>query len=215
MIFKLLRLLMVAVLYVNIKRSLLSPSIRFNCVDPAELTRKLITLETEAGTDPAFLRNLPATVTSFLGPGFLARRIRRIASHLVSPISPSPVISKDLEAWAVKSTSLAAMTFMLGASANGLSTSAMEGFDERRVCYILGIPPERFSVSLIVSLGHAAGSNEMDANNASSATSNTTSATPITSDEKSFVQEFPAKSRRYPLDDVCFGDTYGALWREK
>ena len=49
---------------------------------------------------------------------------------------------------------LSAMTLMLAASAAGLATLPMEGFDERRVRRILGIPRSQI-VPVVIAIGHA------------------------------------------------------------
>ena len=51
---------------------------------------------------------------------------------------------------------------MCAATANGLATCPMEGFDERRLCYSLGINTERYSIPLVVSTGYALEDNSGD-----------------------------------------------------
>ncbi len=64
-----------------------------------------------------------STVLRALAAGALAA-----ASHVLPmPTRPSPAV------WAQKSTMLAAQTLLLAATAEGVSSSPMEGFDERRV----------------------------------------------------------------------------------
>ena len=123
--------------------------------EPGQLTRKLMKLELEHGTDPSYVSTLPSKISFLLGKGFLSNAFRATATHLMSPISPSPTIAANCDAWAAKNASLAAQTYMLGASAFGLSTAPMEGFDERRIFYLLGIPQERYSVPLVVATGYA------------------------------------------------------------
>ena len=57
--------------------------------------------------------------------------------------------------WLTKQVMLAAMNFMLAASAAGLGTVPMEGFDESRVKALLGIPA-RHVVPVLVPVGVAA-----------------------------------------------------------
>jgi nitroreductase len=67
------------------------------------------------------------------------------------PIMHAPL---DTKAYAWKSAMMASMTFMLAASSHGLATHAMEGFDERRVKQVVGLP-HHFSVPVIISLGYS------------------------------------------------------------
>jgi nitroreductase len=113
-------------------------------------------LETEHGADPAYVARLPATVSFLLGKGLLSKAFRAAATHLLSPLSPTPKISHSLDGWACKNTALAAGTFMLAAQAHGLATAPMEGFDERRVGFLLRIPADRFSIPLVVTTGYSA-----------------------------------------------------------
>jgi len=123
--------------------------------DPSQLTRRLMQLELDCGTDPSYVSALPSQVGFLLSrQGLLSTAFRALASHLSSPITPSPKISPTLDGWACKNAALAAGTFMLAAQANGLATAPMEGFDERRVGFLLGIPAERFAIPLVVSAGY-------------------------------------------------------------
>jgi len=124
--------------------------------DPSQLTRRVMKLETEHGADPAYVARLPATVSFLLGKGLLSKAFRAAATHLLSPLSPTPKISHSLDGWACKNTALAAGTFMLAAQAHGLATAPMEGFDERRVGFLLRIPADRFSIPLVVTTGYSA-----------------------------------------------------------
>lgn len=61
------------------------------------------------------------------------------------------------EAWAFKQTSFAASTFMLAATAHGLSTNPMEGFSpkdgQQAIRDAVGLPA-RYSVPVVISLGY-------------------------------------------------------------
>ena len=64
---------------------------------------------------------------------------------------PQPVAA---EAWALKSAMLAAQTYLLAATARGLATAPMEGFDADRLRAYLDVPP-RYSLPLVVATGYA------------------------------------------------------------
>lgn len=69
-----------------------------------------------------------------------------------APVPSIPVIHKRY--WLAKQVSLSAMVFMLAAHAAGLATVPMEGFDERRVRRLLGVP-RRHIVPIVVPVGYA------------------------------------------------------------
>ena len=70
---------------------------------------------------------------------------------------PLPTIN-SAEGWAFKNAALAAQTLMLGATAAGLGSLAMEGFDARMAAAALDIPWPRYAVPIVVALGYSAGS---------------------------------------------------------
>jgi len=161
--------------------------------DPSQLTRRLMELETAHGTDPAYVSGLPSKVTFLLGPGVLSKAFRVVASHLLSPLAPSPKISPTLEGWACKNAALAAGVYMLAAQSHGLATAPMEGFDERRVGFLLGIPAERYSIPLLICTGYAAAAEgNADVNSVASASE----------------VDGPAH-RRFPLAEVACLDHFG------
>lgn len=105
---------------------------------------------------------------------FLAKKV---AFGVVSRFLPAPTVS-SAECWATKNTMLAAQNLLLAATAHGLASCPMEGFDGRRVRRALGIP-RRFSVPLVVAIGHA--EDGIDA----------------------------IDTARYPREDIFFADTFG------
>lgn len=153
--------------------------------EPYKLTKALMALEESRGADAGYVASLPAKLSFLVGPGWLSHKIRSLTSHLASPLTPSPVIPYGAQ-WSTKNSMFAAQQLLLAATAHGLSSAPMEGFDERRICYQLQIPIEQYSVPLVVALGYAEGSQEDSAPSA-----------PLT-----------AKSR-YPLESVCYEDRYG------
>ena len=75
---------------------------------------------------------------------------------------------------------------MLACTSVGLSTSPMEGFDERRICSALKIPTERYKVPLVISVGYA-------------------KVEPVVIRTK----------KRYSLDDICYEDQFGQIMVDK
>jgi nitroreductase len=74
------------------------------------------------------------------------------AVRLMKPTPRVPVLNSEM--WTMKQVMLSAMNFMLAASAAGLSSGPMEGFDDKRVKKILGIPANH-CVPLIITLGYS------------------------------------------------------------
>lgn len=70
-----------------------------------------------------------------------------------SPVPSLPAVHRSY--WLAKQVSLCAMTFMLAATAAGLGTCPMEGYDDRRVRKALGMTG-RYQVVLVVPVGYAA-----------------------------------------------------------
>ena len=154
--------------------------------EPVRLIKNLIKLESDAGTDPGYLRDLSVKINILIGNnGFLADKVRIFATHLASAVSPSPLIPVSPVSWSVKNTIFAAQTFMLSAQANGLNTAPMEGYDERRLCYALNIPMSKYSVPLVISTGYA-----------------------MKGIEGEKVYKGDQIGKRYPLEDICFTDKY-------
>jgi nitroreductase len=88
-----------------------------------------------------------------LGLGWLAKALAGPVLGLVTPTPSIPAVQKRY--WLTKQTMLCAMTLMLAASAAGLATLPMEGFDERRVRKALGIPRSQI-VPVVIAMGYAA-----------------------------------------------------------
>jgi nitroreductase len=104
------------------------------------ILRRVVPLAMRAG--PLGLNCLWKAILVALGP----------IVRLVAPLPQIPAV--EHRAWHSKQASLAAMNFMLAATAAGLSTIPMEGFDEKRVRRACRIPGS-FDVILLVSVGYA------------------------------------------------------------
>lgn len=157
-------------------------------------------LEISAGTDKSYVASLPAKLNFLLGPGHLARGLKKITSHLLSPLRPMPVIDIDNRAWAAKNVGFVAQQVMLACTAYGLASTPMEGFDERRLCHQLQVPLDQYSVPLILSIGYVKGTKPEDI-----------LATPIDINDLQDSTErtlFPKKAR-FSLENRCYENAYG------
>lgn len=89
--------------------------------------------------------------TGPLGLGWAWKCAAPLAARFKS-IPSIPAVQRRY--WLSKQVTLCAMNFMLAAKAAGLGTVPMEGFDERRVRRVLGIPRSQVVV-LVVPVGYA------------------------------------------------------------
>ncbi|MBL8148390.1 MAG: nitroreductase family protein [Blastocatellia bacterium] len=87
-----------------------------------------------------------------LGLGWFGKAFFVPLARLFTPIPSIPAVEKRY--WLAKQVMLSSMIFMLAATAAGLSTVPMEGFDEDRVRKVLGIPSSHI-VALVVPVGYA------------------------------------------------------------
>ena len=135
--------------------------------EPSSASSYVARLSADAPCDPP-LRPL----------AFLCKKLAfGVSSHVLRIGAPTVC---SAEAWAVKNTMLAAQTLLLAATAAGLSSCPMEGFDGRRVRRALRIP-RRYSIPLVVAVGHP---------------------TPLARDD-------PVATKRFALEEVAFGDAFG------
>ena len=145
--------------------------------------QRIYQLEKESGTrHPNYLAMMPVSTAFFLGEGHAATLLKQVTTDLVSTRlqQPMPEI-EPIQVWAYKNTSLAVQSYVLAATSHELQTSIMEGFDGRKVREILRIP-DRYGIPMMVATGYEYEANE---------TTTTTTA-------------------RLDLDEVVFGDTFGA-----
>jgi nitroreductase len=121
--------------------------------------RKMITQENEAGSmHPSYQQTLEKFVplafnTGPLGFGWLWKVTLPPMLRVAMPTPELPAIHRRY--WLAKQVSLSAMVFMLAATAAGLGTCPMEGFDESRVKRLLRIPAHMVLV-LISPVGYSA-----------------------------------------------------------
>ncbi len=89
------------------------------------------------------------------GPSGIGWIWKKIAPPFMRPFSPVPSMpAVEKRYWLSKQVMLAAMVFMLSATAAGLSTVPMEGFDETWVRKALGIPSSHI-VPVVIPVGYA------------------------------------------------------------
>lgn len=114
-------------------------------------------LERGAGKGARYLRSLETDLTVFSSvTGSPVEHAVKAAVLCAGQFtgSPLPTVNHS-ESWAFKSTALAAQTLMLGATAHGLGTCAMEGLNADKVRLALAIP-ERYGIPMVVAVGFSA-----------------------------------------------------------
>ena len=120
---------------------------------------KMLEHEEEAGNlHPKYRASLEKFVplafhTGPAGLGWLWKSTLLPVRRLGAPTPELPAIHRRY--WLAKQVSLSAMSFMLAATAAGLGTCPMEGFDESRVKKLLGIP-RHMIVVMVVPVGYSA-----------------------------------------------------------
>eukprot|EP01038_Epipyxis_sp_PR26KG_P012057 gene12057-16134_t len=164
--------------------------------NPIKSLDNLIKLEKSAGLSLSYINSLPSKVSFMLGNGILSKAIKNIATELTSPINPSPTLP-NIETWSVKNTAFAAQQFMLAATSFGCATAPMEGFDERRLCFALDIPMDKFCVPIVISLGYSISSSieEKIMYNISN--------------ENQSEGQVTSSNRRYDLKSMCYLNKFG------
>ncbi len=171
--------------------------INFICIscthtDPTSLTSNLIVLERSHGASPEYLLSLPMKISLVLQQrGVLAKKLKQLATHFLSPLRPTPVIANDAIAWAEKNTAFAAQTLLLAAAANDLCAVPMEGFDERRLSTYLSLSTHLFSIPFVVAVGYPLEAVEKEG-------------------EKEVIHQPRKHKIRFAVNDMCFSEVYGA-----
>lgn len=157
--------------------------------DPTQLTRKLMKLESENGTDLTYISSLPSKIGFLFGGGWVSGKLRSFGTHLLSPLVPTPNIASSSEMWSVKNTAFAAQQLMLAATSLGVCSAPMEGFDEARLCFEIGIPTQDFSIPLVISLGY-----------------------PVVNESEASNPDVKKPKLRFKMEDVCFSEKYGQVF---
>jgi nitroreductase len=158
--------------------AVIKPALRVACMNQRQITeapatvvflgdrrvvsnnfQEMLRAEEEAGIlHPKYKQSLEKYVplafdTGPLGIGWLWKAALPPVRRWALPTPELPAIHRRF--WLAKQVSLAAMVFMLAATAAGLGTCPMEGFDEQRVKKVLGIPAHMLVV-MVVPVGYSA-----------------------------------------------------------
>lgn len=143
--------------------------------------QRIVELEKEANMrDVNYMAMLPVA-SSFLTEGGSNNFIvKAVADALSANVQPMPTM-ESIESWSVKNSSLMTQMYVMAAQSHGLGTCIMEGFDARRAQQILRIPPDRYTLPLMVATGY-----------------------------DFFNENENAVTPRLPLDQIFFGNTFGA-----
>lgn len=152
---------------------------------PTRNTQKLMKLELDANKSNEYVQSLPAKTSFLAGHTIAANKIKNIATTLLSPITGMPML-EPINAWSIKNTALACQTLMLSAAAHGYDSCPMEGYDARRMGYLLKIPLEEYSIPMIISIG------EIDQE----------------AEDKLNVDNAAVRTR-FPINDVFYTNQYG------
>ena len=81
--------------------------------------RSLMELERQHGGYEGYISSIPALVSFTQGAGRISGAIKRLATHILSPIQPMPVI-EPRESWAYKNAGIFSQMYMISCAANGL-----------------------------------------------------------------------------------------------
>ncbi|GLE02075.1 hypothetical protein PINS_up010913 [Pythium insidiosum] len=121
-------------------------------LEPSRRVPRIQKMMHDNGASAEAVNNLPHYTRLFSGEGEVAGGIRSLISTVVSPIRAVPSHVPTI-AWSFKQTAFAASAFLHAASAYGLATCPMEGFDETRVKHALDIP-DRYAIPVVVCCGY-------------------------------------------------------------
>lgn len=123
----------------------------------ASSSRDLQVLERGTGKGVRYLRSLETDLAAFSSfTGWTAEHIIKEAALRAGGSLGVQLPTVNVpEAWAFKNAAFAAQTLLLGATAHGLASCVMEGFNGDAVRSVCKVPP-RYGIPLIVALGYAA-----------------------------------------------------------
>jgi len=127
---------------------------------------------------------------------YLSSFLKQTFTHALSPIQSMPTM-ENVESWSYKNAGIMAQQYTMCATAHGLSTCMMEGYDARRVKEILRIP-DRYGVPLMVATGYDYGTIADDVVHAD-----------IIDDDDSDGDRLDKRTPRLEMNELFFGDTFG------
>jgi len=139
----------------------------------------------------------------------LATLAKRTFANALSPSRPMPTM-EDVGMWAYKNAGIMAQLYTMSATAHGLSTCMMEGYDARRVMDILRIPSERYGVPIMIATGYEYGMDKesvVHANNLDDVNENEDEETERRLQQKKEQQR--RKAPRLEMNELFFGETFG------
>jgi nitroreductase len=126
----------------------------------------------------------------------------------MSNIQPAPTID-DVKVWSYKNTAMVAQMYTMAACSHGLSTCMMEGYDTRRVSDILRLPAnDRYGVPLMVATGFEYQDPDLLERQEQEENDSGSASYPSVSDSRS------NRTARLPIDEVVFGNLFGAPLKE-
>lgn len=104
---------------------------------------------------PAYLRNIYYFMHG--GPAQSMAAVKSVLSAWYSRAAGTPLVSVPVSraGYAWKQTMIPATTFVQLCAAAGWDTCMMEGIDDDAVKRVLGVPGERYTVAVLVSVGYA------------------------------------------------------------
>jgi nitroreductase len=130
----------------------------------------------------------------------LATMAKQTFANALSPSRPMPTM-EDVGMWSYKNAGIMAQLYTLSATAHGLSTCMMEGYDTRRVMDILRIPRDRYGVPIMIATGYEYGMNMesvVHANNLE-----------ILTEDYEDEENPRRKAPRLEMNELFFGETFG------
>lgn len=139
-----------------------APAVIFFCGDRdvyANNLEDVVKLSREAGVmNDAYEAGMRKNVGTFLntapaGLGAVAKWFMMAVGRWFTAVPNLPAVNRDF--WLAKPVGLAAMNAMLAATAAGVDTSPMEGFDHTKVQKVLGLPANIVPI-IIVCAGKSA-----------------------------------------------------------
>jgi len=119
----------------------------------------------------------------------LSTLLKRTFTNALSPVQPMPTM-EHVESWSYKNAGIMAQMYTMAATAHGLNTCMMEGFDARRAKEILRIP-DRYGIPLMVATGYDYG------------------ASPVVHADLDDDDQLQRDTPRLEMNELIFGDTFG------
>ena len=129
--------------------------------------------------------------------------LKQTIAHALSPLQPMPTM-EEVESWSYKNAGILSSIYTLAATAHGLSTCMMEGYDARRVKEILRVP-DRYGIPLMVATGYDyCGEVDGKVN-----ISDVVHADFLNGDAEEDMDGHKRKTPRLEMNELFFGDTFG------